>query len=78
MKDSRQVFNWEVRTASTAYPQRREKACDEGCELSSDCALAMAYVPQQKWQKIYSSEIGFTRGTIFEELEKPFLGRNDC
>ena len=61
MKDSRQVFNWEVRTASTAYPQRREKACDEGCE-----------------QKIYSSEIGFTRGTIFEELDKPFLGRNDC
>ncbi|MBQ5321656.1 MAG: spore coat associated protein CotJA [Oscillospiraceae bacterium] len=38
----------------------------------------MAYVPQQKWQKIYSSEIGFTRGTIFEELDKPFLGRNDC
>ena len=47
--------------------------CKEG--ILPDCApLAMAYVPMQKWRNIYDSEVGFDRGTIFEELDKPFLG----
>ena len=47
--------------------------CKEG--TLPDCApLAMAYVPMQKWRNIYDSEVGFDRGTIFEELDKPFLG----
>jgi hypothetical protein len=37
----------------------------------------MAYVPVQKFQKIYPSEVGFERGTVFEELDKPFIGRRD-
>lgn len=36
--------------------------------------LAMAYVPWQKWRDLYDSEVGFQRGTIFAELDKPFLG----
>ncbi|MBS5660630.1 MAG: spore coat associated protein CotJA [Clostridiales bacterium] len=42
----------------------------ENCDLP----IAMAYVPMQKWRNIYDSEVGFDRGTIFEELDKPFLG----
>lgn len=42
-------------------------------ELSS-MPLAMAYVPWQEWQNIYEAEKGFHRGTIFEELDKPFKG----
>lgn len=40
--------------------------------------LAMAYVPWQKWKDIYETCKGFQRGTIFAELDKPFLGRGGC
>ncbi|MCI7179179.1 MAG: spore coat associated protein CotJA [Lachnospiraceae bacterium] len=34
---------------------------------------AMAYVPWQNWRDIYDIEQGFRCGTIFKELNKPFL-----
>ncbi len=37
--------------------------------------LAMAYVPKQSWGELYSADTGLSRGTIFPELDKPFLGR---
>jgi hypothetical protein len=38
--------------------------------------IAMAYVPWQKFQNVYSIQDGcFFCGTIFKELDKPFLGR---
>lgn len=37
-------------------------------------SLAMAYVPYQSWQKLYDEPLGFERGTIFKELDLPFLG----
>ena len=37
-------------------------------------SLAMAYVPYQQWGKVYDSALGFQRGTIFPDLDKPFLG----
>jgi hypothetical protein len=40
-----------------------------------DCLpLAMAYVPMQKWQKIYDPDLAICRGTLFEQLDLPFLG----
>lgn len=35
--------------------------------------LAMAYVPWQHLETVYEPENGFDRGTIFPELDKPFL-----
>lgn len=40
--------------------------------------IAMAYVPWQKWQKIYDVCEGFQRGTIFSELDKAFHGKGGC
>lgn len=37
--------------------------------------LAMCYVPWQKWGEVYNLHDGFTIGTIFPCLNKPFLGR---
>ena len=34
---------------------------------------AMAYVPYQQYKTIYSAEKGLENGTIFPELDKPFL-----
>lgn len=44
----------------------------------SGMPLAMAYVPWQKWCSIYEADKGFMRGTIFEQLDKPFLGAGGC
>ena len=44
----------------------------------SGLPLAMAYVPWQRWRNVYDISKGFHRGTIFEELDKPFLGRGGC
>ena len=35
----------------------------------------MAYVPWQQFGGLYEPEKGFETGTIFSELDKPFLGR---
>ena len=39
-----------------------------------DHPLAMVYSPVQKWRNIYDNESALVRGTIFEELDLPFLG----
>ena len=44
----------------------------------ADMPLAMAYVPWQEWRNIYKAEKAFQRGTIFEELDKPFRGTGGC
>ncbi len=35
--------------------------------------LASVYAPLQEWRNIYDTELGFSRGTIFKELDLPFL-----
>lgn len=40
----------------------------------ADVPLAMAYVPMQKWQKLYDPDVALERGTLFLELDKPFIG----
>lgn len=32
----------------------------------------MAYVPMQRWSTPMPLELGFCRGTIFDDLDKPF------
>ena len=44
----------------------------------SNLPIAMAYVPWQEFRMTYSAEKGFCRGTIFEELDKPFQGMGGC
>ncbi len=37
--------------------------------------LAMAYVPDEAFSDLYSTEDGFIRGTVFRDLDFPFLGK---
>lgn len=42
---------------------------------ADDMVLAMAYVPVQQWDDIYSEDLALCKGTLFPDLDKPFLGR---
>lgn len=58
--------------------QRREPARGPNGEIiqggSAGLAPAMAYIPFQSWGNLYAPEVGFQRGTLFQALDKPFLG----
>ena len=44
-------------------------------DKTMDFPIAMAYVPWQHFDKIYEDlEMGYQIGTIFPELNKPFVG----
>lgn len=71
--------NQECRKTEECNKREEKKSC--GCHREdslSGLPLAMAYVPWQEWRKIYDVCEGFHRGTIFEELDMPFLGKGGC
>jgi hypothetical protein len=52
----------------------REETNEMQKDMMQNMALAMAYVPIQPWEQPYEAEVGFTRGTLFPSLYKPFTG----
>jgi hypothetical protein len=48
---------------------------DEQC---IDMVLAMAYIKRQRWGELYEPEAGLGRGTVFSELDLPFMGEGAC
>jgi hypothetical protein len=45
-------------------------------DMMGNFPIAMAYVPMQQAPILYENlEEAFNRGTIFPELDKPFMGR---
>ncbi len=36
--------------------------------------LGMAYVPVQQWKELYDPELSLQRGTMFRQLDFPFIG----
>lgn len=65
----------------TLTNMKKENYCEcnmpDRCMLDTlrDFPIAMAYVPWQEWRDLYDLEEGFKAGTIFKELDKPFMGR---
>lgn len=48
--------------------RENSRACD-------DYPIGMGYVPWQEFKDLHDPERGLHAGTIFIELEKPFIGR---
>lgn len=46
-----------------------------GCDWQ---VVAMAYVPVQELDTVYEPDAGFCRGTLFPELDKPFMMAGGC
>ena len=56
----------------------RENVCEYAVEQFASIdglPLAMAYVPFQKFNNLYEVDAAFAAGTLFKELDKPFIGR---
>ena len=53
--------------------QRYQNGCRPFLQ-GEEYPVAMAYVPWQYWNAVYDLEKGLAYGTIFPELNKPFLG----
>lgn len=62
----------------TMPKHKMQKPCHCPHDALQGLPIAMAYVPWQKWQNLYEHCKGFQRGTIFEDLTKPFHGRGGC
>ena len=44
-------------------------------KFPADAAVTMAYVPFQNMTTTYDADKGLMVGTLFPDLDKPFLGR---
>ena len=61
-------------------PRNMRERCDMGqAEEKTDAspcnlALAMAYVPKQKFENLYTPAEGWRRGTLWADLDKPYEG----
>jgi hypothetical protein len=47
----------------------------EHAAAPSQKSLAQAYVPEQKFTKLYSPERALTAGTVFSQLDMPYAKR---
>ena len=59
-------------------PQPEKTCCEYAVEQVSSIdglPLAMAYVPMQKFENLYEIDSAFCAGTLFKDLDKPFVGR---
>lgn len=57
------------RRPCASHPVRAREAW-----TTENFALAMAYVPMQHFKNVYELDEALQVGTIFPELNKPFLG----
>lgn len=55
-------------TAAAATPQ------DQSCFAYPAFSLAMAYIPKQEWGALYDPDVALARGTLFQNLDLPFIG----
>lgn len=65
------------RVVPTAEAQRQTPAAgnEPAVPCPAACSLAMVYSPKQEWQSLYPIDEAIRKGTLFAELDKPFLGR---
>lgn len=59
------------------YQRFGQARMTSACGGMDNFPVAMAYVPWQNWNTVYDLEKALTCGTIFPELNKPFLGVRD-
>lgn len=74
MMNKREECNMREKTDGCGMEDKMD-GCDIGSEHVDKMMPAMAYVPWQQWKDVYDIEDALCHGTIFEELNKPYIGR---
>ena len=64
------------KTALPGYVAASEQKNTDIPSIPSQTPLGMAYVPFQSWGEVYDADRALPIGTIFQELDYPFLGRS--
>lgn len=64
--------------SSQAQPYSAISCPSSAANAAGRYPLAMGYVPWQQWQQTYSMEQALSRGTIFPELDLPFVMGRYC
>ncbi|MBQ8815011.1 MAG: spore coat associated protein CotJA [Lachnospiraceae bacterium] len=44
------------------------------CVANANFPVGMTYVPMQKWGPLYDHQKALCQGTLFPEMDKPFMG----
>ena len=65
-----EYFGFDLTESPPSGANGNAVSMDNGCAQQ---VVRMAYVPMQRLGKVYEPEQGFDIGTIFPELNKPFL-----
>ncbi|MGM9625028.1 MAG: spore coat associated protein CotJA [Eubacteriales bacterium] len=66
-------------TCRKKYGDHEGNPCDNqtpGCYSLSGHAYAMAYIPMQRFENLYTPEAGLCAGTLFRDLDLPFCGES--
>lgn len=65
-------------TGNNGMPYMMQNGCGGNSSMASECPcyLAIANVPWQYFKNSYEPAKAFMVGTVFPELDKPFLGRS--
>ena len=66
----RQLYNTVTQDTCPCQPVPYPTQTAEDCE---NMVVAMAYVPWQQWHTVYEADTAFMQGTLFPELDKPWL-----
>ena len=61
-----------------AYPQTGGNRPPQTFLGGGNYPVGMGYVPIQSWQQPYALETAFRRGTIFPDLDLPFMMGGAC
>lgn len=62
------------RCGRNSYPYPPRPARPREAWATENFALAMAYVPMQHFKNVYEPDEALQIGTLFPELNKPFMG----
>lgn len=63
-----------IRLTNSGICGDRSGTSFESLKLPEGLPLAMAYVPWQRLDKMYAPVEALRRGTLYPELDKPFMG----
>ena len=69
-----------INNATEAVPSAscpcQESDCNPGDSPVDTMEVGMSYIPWQNWDNLYDPKEALSKGTVFADLYKPWIGRD--